>query len=112
MTPGNQISAGLAGRAFDCVFDGFAPRLTFGKAGDMRVQAQLGDVTIDQTVAVDVTEVRPSVMLVGWVEDNGNFVVQLQDHANGVVHNHARLADGQVFRMAGRLQPVTPGQAQ
>lgn len=101
-------SANLAGHAFDCIFDGFAPRLIFGPPGELRVQARLGDMYIDQTVAVDVTTIRPSVMFVSWVEDNGNFVVQLQDHENGVVHNHARLADGQVFRMTGRLQPVQP----
>jgi hypothetical protein len=106
MTSTSAAPARLAGRAFDCIFDGFVPRLTFRPEGDLRVQARLGDVDVDQTVAVNVTEVRPSVMLVGWVEDNGNFVVQLQDHENGIVHNHARLADGQVFRMAGRLQSV------
>jgi hypothetical protein len=102
----NSVAPALAGRAFDCVFENFVPRLTFNRAGTLRVQARLGEQLIDQTVPVDLSEVAPSVFLVGWVEDNGNFVVQLQDHAKGVVHNHARLADGQVFRMAGRLQPV------
>ncbi|MEQ1944742.1 hypothetical protein ABMA32_20175 [Mesorhizobium sp. VNQ89] len=98
--------AGLVGKTFDCDFGSFVPRLTFRTADEIRVQAKLGDVNIDQTVRADVSGVRQDVFIVSWVEDNGNFVVQLQDHANGVVHNHARLADGQVFRAEGRLQPV------
>jgi len=102
----NTSSAGLVGKTFDCDFGSFVPRLTFRTANEIRVQAKLGDTNIDQTVRADVSGVRPDVFIVSWVEDNGNFVVQLQDHANGVVHNHARLANGQVFRAEGRLQPV------
>jgi hypothetical protein len=108
MTSLNVASGNLVGRAFDCVFDNFVPRLTFASPTELQVQARLGDRYIDELVPVDVSEVRPSVFIVSWVEDSGNFIVQLQDHENGVVHNHARLADGQVFRMAGRLQPVQP----
>lgn len=96
----------LAGRSFDCVFDAFVPRITFHSPDRVRVQAKLGDLDIDQVIAADVAEVRPSVFLVSWTEDNGNFVVQLHDHENGVVHNQARLADGQVFRAVGPLRPV------
>ncbi len=99
--------AQLAGRSFDCDFGSFVPRLTFGPDKRLRVQAKLGDIDIDQFVDAEVSGVRPDVFVVAWVEDNGNFVVQLQDHAKGVVHNHARLADGQVFRAEGRLLPVS-----
>jgi hypothetical protein len=68
----------LVGQTFDCVFGAFVPRLTFKSTEQLRVQALIGGAEIDQ----------------------------LQDHENGVVHNHARLADGQVFRAEGRLQPV------
>jgi hypothetical protein len=102
----NASPAGLVGKTFDCDFGSFVPRLTFRTAHEIRVQARLGDHDIDQTVLADVSGVRPDVFIVSWVEDIGNFVVQLQDHANGIVHNHARLADGQVFRAEGRLQPV------
>ena len=71
------------------------------------MQALIGDTEIDQVVAVELTGVRPNVFIVSWMEDNGNFIVQLQDHENGVVHNHARLADGQVFRAQGTIQPVS-----
>jgi hypothetical protein len=97
----------LVGQTFDCVFGAFVPRLTFKSTEQIRVQALVGDAEIDQVVAVELTGVRPNVFIVSWVEDNGNFIVQLQDHENGVVHNHARLADGQVFRAEGRLQHVS-----
>ena len=106
MTAANISPDALVGQTFDCVFDAFVPRLTFKSTGQLRVQALIGGVEIDQLVPVELTGVRPNVFIVSWVEDNGNFIVQLQDHENGVVHNHARLADGQVFRAEGRLQPV------
>lgn len=100
--------AALVGQTFDCVFGAFVPRLTFKSTEQLRVQALIGGTEIDQVVPVELTGVRPNVFIVSWVEDNGNFIVQLQDHENGVVHNHARLADGQVFRAEGKLQPVRP----
>lgn len=108
MTATNTSPAVLVGRTFDCMFDAFVPRLTFNSLAELRVQATIGGAEIDQVVPVELTGVRPDVFIVSWVEDNGNFIVQLQDHENGVVHNHARLANGQVFRAKGRLQPVPP----
>jgi len=107
MTASTTSPAGLVGQTFDCVFGGFVPRLTFKSTEQLRVQARIGDTDIDQVVPVELTGIRPNVFIVTWVEDNGNFIVQLQDHEKGVVHNHARLADGQVFRAEGRLQPVS-----
>ena len=106
MTAANISPDTLVGRTFDCDFGAFVPRLTFKSTEQLRVQALIGGAEIDQLVPIELTGVRPNVFIVSWVEDNGNFVVQLQDHENGVVHNHARLADGQVFRAEGRLQPV------
>ncbi|WP_457938787.1 MoaF-related domain-containing protein [Mesorhizobium sp. 10J20-29] len=99
----------LVGQSFDCVFDAFTPRLTFHPDDRIRVEATISGTRIDQIVQVEVAMVRPNVFVVSWVEDNGNFIVQLQDHENGIVHNHARLADGQVFRAAGRLQAAASG---
>lgn len=98
--------AALAGKTFDCMFDSFVPRLTFGEDDALRVRAKIGDVSIDQIVRAETVDVGGNLFIVSWVEDNGNFIVQLQDHARGVVHNHARLADGQVFRAKGALSPV------
>jgi len=107
MTATKVSPAALVGRTFDCDFGSFVPRLTFRSGEELRVQAKLGDMDIDQMVKAEVAGVRPDLFIVSWVEDNGNFIVQLQDHANGVVYNHARLADGHVFRAEGRLQPVS-----
>ena len=96
----------LVGQTFDCVLGGFVPRISFRPNAEVRVQAQLGDIEIDQTVTAEIAAVRPGVFVVAWVEDNGNFIVQVQDHEAGVVHNHARLADGQVFRAEGELRRV------
>jgi hypothetical protein len=106
MTATETFPLALAGRTFDCDFGSFVPRLTFRPGAELRVQAKLGDMDIDQVVKAEVEGVRPDLFIVSWVEDNGNFIVQLQDHARGIVHNHARLADGQVFRAEGKLQPV------
>lgn len=106
MTATSTSPSALVGRSFDCDFGSFVPRLTFRSGEELRVQAKLGDIDIDQVVTAEVVGVRPDLFIVGWVEDNGNFIVQLQDHAKGVVYNHARLADGQVFRAQGRLQPI------
>jgi len=95
----------LAGRSIDCVFEGFVPRLTFGADG-MRVQADLPNVRIDEVVAADVTTLGRDVFAVFWTEANGNFVVQVQDHEKGIVHNYARLADGQLFCGTGTIRPV------
>jgi hypothetical protein len=106
MSTNTNSPATLVGQTFDCVFGSFVPRLTFRSAQELRVQALIGGMQIDQTVPVELAGIRPNVFIVSWVEENGNFIVQLQDHENGVVHNHARLADGQVFRAEGQLQPV------
>jgi hypothetical protein len=106
MTITETLPAALAGQAFDCHFGGFVPRLTFQSPDRLRVQALIGDATIDQVVPLELVEVRPNVYIVSWVEENGNFIVQLQDHEKGVVHNHARLADSQIFRAEGRLQRI------
>ena len=57
-------------------------------------------------VKSDLTDVRPGLFIMSWTEQSGNFVVQVQDHENNVVHNYARLADGQLFCAQGEIQPV------
>lgn len=54
----------------------------------------------------DLTDIRPGVFIMSWTEQSGNFVVQVQDHENQVLHNYARLANGQVFCTQGAIQPV------
>lgn len=96
----------LVGKTFDCVFGSFAPRLTFQTPDRLRVQAVINGQAIDDLVDVDVKSVRPDVHLVNWTESNGNFIVQVQDHRKMVVHNYARLADGQLFCAEGVIETV------
>ncbi|MGE0500445.1 MAG: hypothetical protein AB7I79_02185 [Rhizobiaceae bacterium] len=102
----SAVPVSLVGKPFDCVFGAFVPRLTYRSDNELRVQATIGEMEIDEVVDIGVTRLSPDVVLVSWTERNGNFVVQLQDHANAVVHNVARLADGQLFRGEGEIRPV------
>ena len=96
----------LAGRTIDVDLGPFVPRLSFLDDKRMHLKAQIGDVAVDEIVAVDVQLVRPDVFLVAWSESGGNYVVQLQDYQNGVVHNRARLADGSLFEVKATMQAV------
>ena len=96
----------LTGRAFTADLGAFVPKLTFVGDGRMRVEADLGTQNVDELVDVDVVEVAPRLLMVSWTESSGAFVVQLQDHAAGRVHNRARLPNGEVFRAEGALTSV------
>ncbi|MEO7222369.1 MAG: hypothetical protein ABIY37_07835 [Devosia sp.] len=101
-----MTNATLAGRAIDVDLGPFVPRLTFLADSRMRLQAQIGPNTVDEIVAVDIKSIRPDVFLVAWSESSSNYVVQLQDYQNGVVHNRARLADGQLFEVEATMRTV------
>ena len=101
----SAIPAELAGRRLDCVFGAFVPRLTF-EPGGLHIEVSTPEMQIDEVVDVEVTTVRPHVFSMSWTERSGNFIVQVQDHEKSIVHNYARLADGQLFCMQGDLRPV------
>jgi len=101
-----MTSQQLIGRAFIVDLGAFIPRLTFVGDGRMRVQADLGAQTVDEVVDVDVVELAPRLLMISWTESSGVFVVQVQDHAAGHVHNRARLPNGDVFRAEGALSAV------
>jgi hypothetical protein len=82
------------------------PRLTVLSPTELRVQATIGATEIDEVVKNEVTSLRPGLFIMSWTEQSGNFIVQVQDHENRVVHNYARLADGQLFCAQGAIQPV------
>lgn len=96
----------LVGKTFDCAFGSFVPRLTVLSPTELRVQATIGAAQIDEVVKSEVTGVRPDVFIMSWTEQSGTFVVQVQDHQNKIVHNYARLADGQLFCAQGAIQSV------
>jgi len=100
--------ASLVGKTFDCDFGAFVPRLTVLSTTELRVQATIGDAAIDEVVASELAGLRPDLFVVSWREQNGNFVVQVQDHEKMRVHNYARLADGQHLSLQGAIQPVIP----
>jgi len=96
----------LVGKTFDCAFGAFVPRLTVLSPTELRVQATIGATEIDEVVKSDLTGVRPGLFIMSWTERSGNFIVQIQDHEASVVHNYARLADGQLFCAQGAIQQV------
>lgn len=106
MTAPNGISTSLIGKSFDCAFGDFVPRVTVLSPTELRVQATIGTTDIDEVVAGDVTSIRPGLFVMSWTEQSGNFIVQVQDHQSGVVHNYARLADGQLFCAQGVIEPA------
>jgi hypothetical protein len=106
MTATKGASATLIGETFDCAFGSFVPRLTVVSPTELRVRATIGATQIDEVVHSDLIAIRPGVFIMSWREQSGNFVVQVQDHENKVVHNYARLADGQIFCAQGAIQPV------
>jgi hypothetical protein len=106
MAATNGGPTSLVGKTFDCAFGPFVPRLTVLSPTELRVQATIGATEIDEVVKSDLTGVRPGLFIVNWTEQSGNFVVQVQDHENMIVHNYARLADGQLFCAQGAIQAV------
>ena len=106
MAATNGAPTSLVEKTFDCAFGPFVPRLTVLSPTELRVRATIGATEIDEVVRSDVTGVRPGLFIMSWTERSGNFVVQVQDHENEVVHNYARLADGRLFCALGAIQPV------
>jgi hypothetical protein len=96
----------LAGRTVDIDLGPFVPRLSFLSDSEARLHAEIGPTVIDEVVAVDVAPIGPDVFVVSWTEQSGNFIVQVQNYQSGVVHNRARLADGQLFSATGTLRRV------
>lgn len=103
----NSDPTALVGRTFDCAFGAFVPRLTVLSPSQLRVRATIGTTEIDEVVQSGLTSVRPGLFIMNWTEQSGTFVVQVQDHDNSIVHNYARLADGQLFCAQGAIQPVS-----
>ncbi len=93
------------GRAFECDFGMFTPRMTFGPNG-LHLRATLGDIEIDETVEVSVKAIRPRLYALHWVESSGTFVVHTHDHETMHVHSFARLPDGQILVVEGKMRQV------
>jgi hypothetical protein len=95
------------GRPFDCVFGPFVPRLTFEDGRMLRLDIPVGGTTITQTVAFEATRIAPGIVMLSWAEQDGTFVVHVQDYEARTVASHARLADGTQARSVGTIAWVT-----
>jgi len=106
-----MTDSALTGRTFDVDLGPFVPRIRFISDTQMQLAVDLSAGRIDEVVPINLTSIRPNVFMVSWLESSGNFVVQVQDHDRGIVHNHARLADGQLFTAEGTIRPTVSAQA-
>lgn len=91
------------GRAFDCRFGPFVPRLTFLSATSLQLDVLTPGGPVRQVVAIEVATVRPGVFMLSWTEADGTAVVHVQDFEAMAVHSHARLADGTLVRSEGTI---------
>lgn len=55
-----------------------------------------------ETVAIELTEIRPGVFLNSWVEASGATVSHLEDFETGTVHSNVSI-DGQIYRFNGTI---------
>lgn len=94
------------GRSFDCRFGGFVPRLVYLGETQLQLDVPAADGATRQQVAVEVTEVRPDMFMLSWIEADGTVVVHVQDFAAMAVFGHARLPDGTLVRSRGTIEWV------
>jgi hypothetical protein len=59
-----------------------------------------------ETVATEMTELRPQLFMVTWKEQNGNTVTQVQDYENGVIYSNWTSPAGEFTHAKGTLKPV------
>jgi hypothetical protein len=59
-----------------------------------------------ETVAINLTELRPQLYLLTWKEKSGVTVTQVQDHQQGIVYNSWTQPCGEFVQAKGTLQPL------
>jgi hypothetical protein len=91
------------GRAFDCRFGPFVPRLQFLSETSLQLDIPTPDGSARQVVATAVTPVRQGIFMLSWTEADGTTVVHTQDFETNSVHSHARLPDGTLVRSQGTI---------
>jgi len=97
------------GRAFDCRFGAFAPRLEFLSATQLQLDVPGAGGVTRQVVNTEVTRISAGAYMLSWIEADGTTVVHVQDFNNGVVFSHARLPDGSLLRVRGPIEWVADG---
>jgi len=63
-------------------------------------------VNITETVAMELTELRPQLFMATWQEQNDNTVTQVQDYENGIVYSNWTLPTGEFKHVKGTITPV------
>jgi hypothetical protein len=64
------------------------------------------EVNTTETVAMELTELRPQLYMATWKEQNGNTVTQIQDYENGIVYSNWTWPNGEFIHLKGTLKPV------
>jgi len=59
-----------------------------------------------ETVATEMTELRPLLFMVTWKEQNGNTITQVQDYENGIIYSNWTSPAGEFTHAKGTLRPV------
>ncbi len=59
-----------------------------------------------ETVAMELTELRPKLFMLTWKEKNGNTVTQIQDHREEAVYMNWTFPTGEFKHAKGSLKPV------
>lgn len=92
------------GKAFECVFGEFRPRLKFLSEHQLEIALPAADQPIVQVVSVGATPAEPEMVMLSWTEADGTVVVHLQNYRDLTVLSHARLPDGTLVRFAGTIR--------
>ncbi|TSJ40996.1 hypothetical protein FO440_14780 [Mucilaginibacter corticis] len=69
------------------------------------IDGQKADDT--ETVAIEITQLRPRLFMLTWKEKNGNTVTQVQDHKEGTVYMNWTHPDGRFSHAKGTITPVS-----
>lgn len=59
-----------------------------------------------ETVAVNITQIRPKVFMLTWKEKNGNTVTQIQDHKEQAVYMNWTWPDGNFVHAKGTIKQI------
>ncbi|WP_183575628.1 MoaF-related domain-containing protein [Mucilaginibacter sp. X5P1] len=59
-----------------------------------------------ETVATEMTELRPQLFMVTWKEKNGNTITQVQDYENGIIYSNWTSPAGEFTHAKGTLKRI------
>lgn len=59
-----------------------------------------------ETVAINITEIRPNLYIATWKEKNKNTITQIQDFTNGIVYSNWTTPNGDFINVKGTIFPI------